>query len=82
MTATKKLRQHPKPPTRSALARPTGSASCPHFWYYGYDRGRKVRMCGVAGCLLKQVWEWNHNTGEWKNVTPNATVERQGGGSQ
>jgi hypothetical protein len=25
MTATKKLRQHPKPPTRSALARPTGS---------------------------------------------------------
>ena len=26
MTATKKPRKHPKPPTRSALARPTGSA--------------------------------------------------------
>jgi hypothetical protein len=26
MTATKKHRQHPKPPTRSAWARPTGSA--------------------------------------------------------
>ena len=26
MTAAKKLRKHPKPPTRSALARPVGSA--------------------------------------------------------
>ena len=45
MTATKNLRKHPKPPTRSALARPTGSASeafdkwdgRPPTSGYGYD---------------------------------------------
>lgn len=36
MTATKKLRKHSKPPTRSAPARPTGSASWP-LWKHMKD---------------------------------------------
>ena len=41
MTATNKLRKHPKPPTRSALARPTGSAY--------------VSRCEISGKLLAEV---------------------------
>jgi hypothetical protein len=45
MTATKKLRKHPKPPTRSALARPAGSAQA--YWTVYHTDGEELGLLPV-----------------------------------
>ncbi len=57
MTAKKKLRQHPKTPTRSALARPTGSAICgicKGKGWYAYDENHS-KPCECC-CKHDQGW--------------------------
>ena len=50
MTATKKLRKHPKPPTRSALARPIGSVCLAY-------RNAAIDECADLAWQLLTEWE-------------------------
>jgi hypothetical protein len=50
MTAKKKLRKHPKPPTRSALARPIGSVCLAY-------RNAAIDECADLAWKLLTEWE-------------------------
>jgi hypothetical protein len=52
MTATKKSRQHPKPPTRSALARPTGSARA---WLVMRDGREESFYCHDTKLMMRYL---------------------------
>lgn len=63
MTATNKVRKHPKRPTRSALARPTGSVICP--------------CCDGTGKIAKDRMKQTKYTWQPKGMAKAAKKKRQ-----
>jgi len=77
MTATKKLRKNPNPPTRSALARPAGSAQA--YWTVYHTDGEELGLLPVKFVCGKMARRharlWNKQYPGHRVLAPNNKIQ-------